>query len=402
MTVTVYPGRTVGTAEAPPSKSLGHRALITAGLAEGTSVIRKIADSEDMLATMDCLRALGAVSEKQGDTVTVTGGGVQTEEALFPCRESGSTLRLLMPAALVRRGEAVFTGTPRLMTRGIGVYEELFKQKQITAEKSERGITVRGTLTPGDYTVRGDVSSQFISGLLLALPLLDGDSRLTVTEPVESRPYIDLTLGAMADAGVNVKTEENVFIIPGSQKYQPIASAVEGDWSNGAFLLALNALGGNVTVTGLNEDSRQGDRVAKPMLEALAAGDAQLDLADCPDLAPVLFAVAAAKHGGTFTGTRRLKIKESDRAEAMKEELKKLGIRVDVEENTVRVFPGSLHAPTEPLSGHNDHRIVMALALLLTLVGGSITGAEAVKKSYPEFFAVLQKLNIEVDYGTEN
>lgn len=402
MTVTVYPGRAAGTAEAPPSKSLGHRALIAAGLAEGTSVIRKIADSEDMLATMDCLRALGAVCEKQGDTVTVSGGRTMTQEPLFPCRESGSTLRFLIPLALAKRGKARFTGSARLMERGIGVYEDLFREKGVTTEKRQDAILLNGTLRPGDYTVRGDVSSQFISGLLLALPLLDGDSRLTVLPPVESRPYIDLTLAALQTAGITVREEADGFMIPGNQAYRPFAVTNEGDWSNGAFLLALNALGGNVTVTGLKENSRQGDRAAQAIFQALEAGDATADLSDCPDLAPVLFAVAAAKHGGTFTGTRRLAIKESDRAEAMKEELHKLGIRVAVEENTVRVFPGRLHAPTEPLSGHNDHRIVMALSLLLTLVGGRITGAEAVGKSYPDFFEVLKKLHIEVDYGTEN
>ena len=214
--------------------------------------------------------------------------------------------------------------------------------------------------------------------------------------PVESRPYIDITLGVMRQFGIAVaQTEENIFHIPGG-RYRAVSAAVEGDWSNAAFFYALNALGGDVTVTGLTPDSLQGDRVCVGMLERLRNGFAEIDIAETPDLGPVLFAAAAALHGGRFTGTRRLAVKESDRAAAMAAELAKCGVKTEVEENAVAVLPGGLTKPAEPLCGHNDHRIVMALAVLLTQTGGTIEGAEAVGKSFPGFFTELGKLGIDV------
>ena len=239
------------------------------------------------------------------------------------------------------------------------------------------------------------MSSQFISGLLLALPLLAADSTLCVLPPVESRPYIDITLDVMRSFSVQVhEWDENCFFIPGQQHYAARVAAVEGDWSNAAFLLAL---GEGVTVTGLRAESLQGDRVCRDMLRRLQSPGAQLDLTACPDLGPVLFAAAARAHGAVFTGTRRLRIKESDRVAAMAQELAKLGVRVDAEENRVTVHPGGIAAPCEVLDGHNDHRVVMALSVLATSVGGTIRGADAVAKSYPDFFEVLQSLGIRAE-----
>ena len=301
---------------------------------------------------------------------------------------------LLHPSG-ARPGRAVFTGAPRLLERGIGIYEDVLPRAGIRIEKSERCIALEGALTAGEYTLRGDVSSQFISGLLLALPLLAADSTLCVLPPVESRPYIDITLDVMRSFGVQVdEWDENCFFIPGQQHYAARVAAVEGDWSNAAFLLAL---GEGVTVTGLRAESLQGDRVCRDMLRRLQSPGAQLDLTACPDLGPVLFAAAARAHGAVFTGTRRLRIKESDRVAAMAQELAKLGVRVDAEENRVTVHPGGIAAPREVLDGHNDHRIVMALSVLATSVGGTICGAEAVAKSYPDFFEVLQALGIRAE-----
>ncbi len=274
--------------------------------------------------------------------------------------------------------------------------------KGISFERGPDGLTVAGTLPPGEYAVPGDVSSQFISGLLFALPLLDRDSILRILPPVESRDYIGITLDVLADFGITVtEAAPHTLLIPGRQAYRAHPVTVEGDWSNAAFLYALNEVGGQVRVGGLSPDSRQGDRICLTYFHYLKEADtaACIDIADCPDLGPVLMAVAAVRQGAVFTGTRRLRIKESDRAQAMAEELNKCGIAVDVAENTVTVHPGRLHTPDCLLHGHNDHRIVMALSVLCSLVGGTIDDAEAVKKSYPDFFTVLKGLGLEVTYA---
>ena len=403
MKVEIRPGSARGTVAAPPSKSYAHRLILCAALAQDTSTVRGVSRSEDMGATLDCISSLGAQYQLDGDVLTVRGAsGLLPQDARFPCRESGSTLRFFLPLALAKGSGAVFTGTRRLMERGISVYETLFAEKNIGLQKSSESLTVNGRLTSGRYTLRGDVSSQFVTGLLFALPLLDGASVLQVLPPVESRPYIDITLDAMKTFGITVtEAPENTFHIPGGQTYRPIDVSVEGDWSNAAALLALNELGGDVNVTGLRTDSLQGDRICVEYLRRLSAPEAVLDLSGCPDLGPVLFAVAAANHGAVFTGTRRLKIKESDRAQVMAEELKKFGVFAEVGENTVRIPAGGIKKPDDLLCGHNDHRVIMALSLLASQVGGVIIDAEAVRKSYPDFFRDLKRLGLEVTYGTE-
>ena len=401
MKITIKKGRAIGRVVAPPSKSVCHRLLIAAALAEGESVIDNVAYSEDILATLDCLAALGAKIETLGNTVRVTGGGGKVQGAgELACRESGSTLRFLVPVALLG-GKGVFSGAERLIARGIGVYQEMLGEKGISFSMEKSRITADGRLVAGHYSMRGDVSSQFVSGMLFALPLLAGDSVLEILPPFESREYVDITVDVLARFGVSVQKEgEFVYRIRGGQHYRPTSLAVEGDWSNAAFLLALDSLGGDVRVEGLNQDSLQGDRVCASLLKKLENKDENIDLSGCPDLAPVLFAVSAAKNGARFVGTRRLAIKESDRAAAMASELAKMGVRADVEENAVTVYGGELHAPAEVIDGHNDHRIVMSMSLLATLVGGEIEGAEAVRKSYPDFFEVLASLGIEVEYDT--
>ncbi|MBR6321332.1 MAG: 3-phosphoshikimate 1-carboxyvinyltransferase, partial [Lachnospiraceae bacterium] len=216
--------------------------------------------------------------------------------------------------------------------------------------------------------------------------------------PVESRPYILLTAAALKAFGIEICFEgDNIIRIPGKQRGKGLETQVEGDCSNAAFLEVLNTFGGCVRIEGLNPETLQGDRFYPELLEALSHGFCEIDLSDCPDLGPVLFAAAAALHGGKFTGTRRLRIKESDRTAAMQAELRKFGIRCENEENSFTVFPGNLKKPAEMLYGHNDHRIVMALASLLTLTGGEVSGAEAVRKSWPEYFETIKELGIEVE-----
>ena len=287
------------------------------------------------------------------------------------------------------------------MERGVGIYEDIFSEKGVSIKKASGSIELSGRLTSGEYTFRGDVSSQFVTGLLFALPLLEGGSVVRVLPPVESRAYIDVTVAVLRSFGIEViESPANTFNIAGGQRYLRRSMSVEGDWSNAAALFALNSLGGSVCVTGLNMDSIQGDRVCLELLERLKSPNAVIDISNCPDLGPVLFAAAAASGvGAVFTGTRRLRIKESDRAAVMAQELRKFGVEARVLENSVVIEPGRLQSPRESLSGHNDHRIVMALSLLASAVGGVIDGAEAVRKSYPEFFEVLRKLGAEVEYG---
>ncbi len=233
MKVEIRPGSARGTVAAPPSKSYAHRLMLCAALAQGTSTVRGVSRSEDMGATLDCISSLGARYRLDGDILTVRGAsGPLPQGAQFPCRESGSTLRFFLPLALVKGSGAVFTGTRRLMERGISVYETLFAEKNIGLQKSCESLTISGSLTPGRYTLRGDVSSQFVTGLLLALPLLDGASVLQVLPPVESRPYIDITLDAMRAFGITVtEAPKNTFHILGGQTYRPMDITVEGDLS---------------------------------------------------------------------------------------------------------------------------------------------------------------------------
>lgn len=384
-----------GTVKAPPSKSAAHRRLICAALAEGKSVIHGISGSEDMKATLDCITAMGGKWERDGDTVTVTGCDPKRRKAsVFPCRESGSTLRFFIPIALLSESEATMTGSERLMSRPLEPYEQICVFQGLDYVLEDTSLTLKGPVESGHFRLRGDISSQFVSGLMFALPLTDGYSVIELTPPVMSASYIAMTVTALEEFGVSVSvTEDNKIIIGGGQKYLPREVVVEGDWSNAAFFLALNALGSDIEVEGLNKNTLQGDSVIRRLLGRLGRSHPVIDVADCPDLAPVLMAVGAALNGVTLTNTDRLKIKESDRGSAMAEELKKLGVTVILGNNEITVnAPDALTPPSEPLFGHNDHRIVMACAVILTLVGGEIEGCEAVSKSFPDFFEVLDSL----------
>lgn len=394
----IQPGSARGTVAAPPSKSMAHRLLICAALAHGESVVRDVDPSEDILATADCLTALGASLIWEGSTVRVRGCDPRkAPPAVLRCRESGSTLRFMIPLCLLSGNATRLEGSETLLSRPLSVYEDLCKAQGLTLERKDGGLLVQGQLSPGDYEVPGSISSQFITGLLFALPLLPAPSRIRLLPPVESRSYLFLTLQALMDAGVPVsRSDEFTLEIPGSASYCTQNTAVEGDWSNAAFFEALNCAGGDVTVTGLRPDSLQGDRVCRDFFPRLMAGPAELDLTDCPDLAPVLFAVAALCHGAVFTGTRRLRFKESDRGAVMAQELSKFGIPLTLEENRITVPAVPLHPPAEPLQSHNDHRIAMALSVLCTRTGGIIEGAEAVRKSFPDYWDRLCSLGINV------
>lgn len=399
MKVKILPSKTSGEVSAPPSKSFAHRYLIGSVLSCGKCVIKNIADSDDISATLSCIEQLGGSVTKDGNIVTVIPTNEkQIENAVFDCKESGSTLRFFIPVVLATGAKnCTFSGSERLLARGIKEYEKLFENSDVTIKSDEKSIEVNGTLSAGNYEISGEVSSQYTTGMLFALSRLSGKSTLKITGNAESRAYVDMTIKVLKDFGADIaEPEKNFFEINGKGRLSPGEFTVEGDWSNAAFLIALSRLLGTISVSGLNENSVQGDRFLSVAFDALDGENAEIDLKDCPDLAPILFSYAAYKNGGKFINTRRLRVKESDRANVMAEELKKFGANVKVYENSVEIEKTQLKPPIVPLCGHNDHRIVMALSVLAAVFGAEIDGAEAVNKSYPDFFRVIKKAGVNV------
>lgn len=399
MKVKILPSKTSGEVSAPPSKSFAHRYLIGSVLSRGKCVIKNIADSDDISATLLCIEQLGGSVTKDGNIVTVIPTNEkQIENAVFDCKESGSTLRFFIPVVLATGAKnCTFLGSERLLARGIKEYEKLFENSDVKINSDEKSIEVNGKLTAGNYEISGEVSSQYTTGMLFALSVLDGKSTLKITGNAESRAYVDMTIKVLKDFGADIaEPEKNFFEINGKGRLSPGEFTVEGDWSNAAFLIAFSRLVGTISVSGLNENSVQGDRFSSVAFDALDGENAEIDLKDCPDLAPILFTYAAYKNGGKFTNTRRLRVKESDRANVMAEELKKFGANVKVYENSVEIEKTQLKPPIVPLCGHNDHRIVMALSVLAAVFGAEIDGAEAVNKSYPDFFSVIKKAGVNV------
>lgn len=447
MDLQIIPKKLSGSVTPPPSKSQAHRLLIAAALSGGVSVIHGLADSQDIQATRRCLSALGAwIEDLAPGTVRVhgLGNGIVMAPPFAPldCGESGSTLRFLIPVALLAQGEAAFTGRGRLMERPLKPYEDLFREKGIAWELKNGVLTVNGgkgydgyALSPGEYRLPGNVSSQFFTGLLFVLPLLDGDSTLVPTTPLESVGYVNMTRQAMELAGVRTQWREGgALFIPGNQRYQPFEATVEADWSQAAFWYAAQGLGSAVTIRGLNPKSLQGDRVMASFAEALrgeplhgvsapiwgpasaaparpdfrpparpgwstpCVGSVSLPLTHCPDLAPPLAAWGALLNGDLYLkDAGRLRIKESDRLATITAALRALGADVTEEpERLIIIGKPSLPGGTVDCAG--DHRIAMMAAIAATGCTGAVTllGAECVKKSYPDFWEVYRALGGEI------
>ena len=401
MNITIKKGTAAGVVSIPSSKSVAHRLLINAALTEGKTAINGLSLNEDIEATIDCLRTLGAKIEYSDDRCTVHGmnGRGESPRKLY-CRESGSTLRFMIPLCLDSVKTELY-GSPRLIERPHSVYREICEKNGFLWQSDGEKITVCGGLKSGEYEVPGNISSQFITGLMLALPTLEGDSVIRLTTEPESLSYIDMTVASLAAFGIVIeKRNEREWFIKGSQnRRSPGIINVEADESGAAFFGALNYIGGDVNLDNLNENTCQGDRVWRSLFPMLKSGRPEISIKDCPDLGPILMALAACLNGVTLTDTARLKIKESDRGSAMAQEFQKLGIDVTVNENSITVDPSGIHAPSEALDGHNDHRIVMSLAIVLTVFGGKINGAQAVSKSMPQFFTMLNSLGIEAEEG---
>lgn len=400
MKVTFFPSVSRGTVAAPPSKSIAHRALICGALS-AQSTVHGLSGSDDERATRRALQTLGASVVGAGDTVQIGGLNPRALPGVtLDCGESGSTLRFLLPLCLCGDVPITLTGRPRLMERPLTVYRTLCEENGLMFRQTETGVSVCGPLKSGHFSVPGDVSSQFISGLLFALPMLERESTLEITGRIESLPYIGLTVQTLAQFGVAVNRAGQIFTVA-PQRVQSRTVTVEGDYSNAAFLDAFRLFGGTGAVTNLNPSSIQGDRIYKLYFDSLQKTGAVLDLADCPDLAPVLLAVAAAKHGGTFLHTARLRLKESDRGACMRTELLKFGVPIKVDADSITVPDVPLHAPDAILLSHNDHRIAMALSVLCAHTGGTLRGAEAVTKSFPDFFDRIRTLGIDFRISDE-
>ena len=395
---TFTPCKLSGIIDAPPSKSMAHRYLIGAALSGQKCTLSGIDYSEDILASIDCLKALGASVTLDNDSVTINPDGfMSVQNPVLECRESGSTLRFFMPLALCLGKEVVFRGSSRLFERPLSIYEDLCRENGFTFTKKSDSITVCGNLKSGNYVLRGDISSQFITGMILALTFINKESAIEILPPFESRPYVDLTISALRSFGADVSfVDANKIQIKPSKKHA-FSGKIEGDYSGAAFLDAFNYIGSDITVQNLMQDSLQGDRVYKEYFEKISCGTPILDISNCPDLAPVLFSLAALHNGATFKGTNRLKDKESDRGSAMHKELSKLGGGLIFGDNVITVPKSNLCYKGEILYSHNDHRIVMALSVILSKIGGVIEGAEAVKKSYPGFFNDIIKLGAKVE-----
>lgn len=409
MTAIIKKSNIAGKITAPPSKSMSHRAIMCAALAGGKSVIKNVSMSQDISATLGAMRMLGATAEVDGTTITVTGiGGAPDKSACGEvfCCESGSTLRFIIPLFSLTGSAVKFTGQGRLMQRPQGVYEQIFQNRGLSFVQNYESIVIDGALTAGEYVVDGSVSSQFISGLFFALPLLDGDSTVKITPPFESRSYVNLTMQAMRDFGVSLTWKDNYTIcIKGKQKYTSCDYTVEGDYSQAAFFEVLNAVTHSVKIDGLRKDSLQGDMAVMDIVKRCTQADGSLkatkiDLADCPDLGPILIVLGLFCEGETvITNAQRLRVKESDRIETMQAEIDKIGGIMHSDSGDIFVKKSVLRG-ADDLDGHNDHRIVMAMAVAALAAGIEVTlhGADAVKKSYPDFWRDIQMLGAEVSF----
>ena len=377
MDLTLTPRPLRGDITVIPSKSQAHRLLICAAFADKPTQLACSETNADIEATADCLRALGAEIIRTQSGYTVFPANAVPEQAQLPCGESGSTLRFLLPIAGALGVDATFRLEGRLPNRPLSpLWEEMERMGCVLSRPTEKTVRCQGKLKSGVYTIDGGVSSQFITGLLFAHALMEGCS-LEITGTLESKPYVDLTKAALS-----------LF----ESRRSPGYAAVEGDWSNGAFWLAANALGSTLSVRGLNTDSLQGDRAVVEILRQLAAGTPTVSAADIPDLVPVLAVCAAAKQGAAFTDIRRLRLKESDRVASVIAMIESLGGRAEADENILTVYGTGLTGGT--VDSINDHRIAMAAAIAATVCREKVTvlQAECVQKSYPAFWKEYARL----------
>ena len=411
MKVEVTSRKVNGSIKVPSSKSDAHRALICASLAKNQiSVISNLDINDDINATINALRNLGAKITLNDNKAIVEGSNLDLIKHLeFDANESGSTLRFLIPLFANYSETTLVKGSKKLLERPLNIYKEIMNEGLTVSNN----IILNYKFKPGNYQLKGNVSSQFISGLLFLLPLLDKDSQIEIIEPFESKSYVLLTLNTLNKFGVNVSLENNLIKIPGNQKYQSINYEVEGDYSQAAFFLALGAINNDLEVEGLNPSSLQGDKKIIDILMSMGAkievkensvkviksklNGTQIDLSDCPDLGPILMALAPFCEGEThITNIARLRLKESDRVGAMKEELNKFNVIVKEEVNDIYISRTNIKSPSVEINSHNDHRIAMSLSVLISSLDNGemiLNNANCINKSYPNFYKDLNSIN---------
>ena len=387
MDITIHPRLLRGEIKIIPSKSQAHRLMICAAFADKPTQLRCAETNRDMEATADCLRALGADITRTDSGYTVFPVSRLPDSAVLNCCESGSTLRFMLPVAGALGVDSIFQMAGRLPQRPLSpLWEEMERMGCTLSRPTSDTIRCQGKLLPGRYSIDGGVSSQYITGLLLALSLMDNNSQLIITGKVESKPYIQLTKNALSLFGVDPDN-------PGGQPLRtPGSLSVEGDWSNGAFFLAANALGSGLSVCGLNTESIQGDRTVVDILHQLEACCPTISAANIPDLVPILSIAAACKNGAVFTEISRLRLKESDRVASVVAMVTALGGRAEATEDTLTVHGTGLTGGT--VDAVNDHRIAMSAAIAATACKEPVTilGAECVQKSYPHFWEEYSRL----------
>lgn len=392
MNIRITPSLLHGRVEIPASKSCAHRAIICAALADGTSVLTGVTMSKDIEATIGSMSALGAKFDISSDTVRVSGISSPEKSAVIDCNESGSTLRFIMPVAAALGAESEFLGRGRLPQRPIDIYKRELSAKGVSFITEEMPYKLAGRLKAGRFEVEGSVSSQFITGLMFALPLLDGDSEIIFTSHLESRPYVDITIDILRRFGIEVGETENGFTVRGGQKYHPHDERIEGDYSQAAFFYVADALGSDVEIGNLSPESVQGDRRITEIVAQMSAGGTlghfSADCSDIPDLVPILGVLGTFGDGDSVIyHAERLKIKESDRLASTAALLGSLGASADITDDGLVIHPVK-RLTGGTVDSFGDHRIVMAAAVAATRAEGEvvITGAEAAEKSYPDFF----------------
>ncbi len=400
MDIKITPSKLCGIVSVPASKSYAHRALICAAMADGKSLITGITMSKDIEATIGAMTALGAAFDINDDSsVSVSGIGTPSAAAKIDCNESGSTLRFIIPVAAALGTKSCFYGKGRLPERPIDIYTRELGRKGITFDyNNTMPFSISGKLKSGIYEIEGDVSSQFITGLLFALPLLEGDSVIRLTSKLESRPYADITIDCLRRFGIDITETETEYHIKGGQTYRPCNIKVEGDYSQAAFFYVANALGSDITIDNLIEESAQGDKEILSIISGMNCNNTlkcfNADCSDIPDLVPILTVLGCfGSETSTIYNAKRLKIKESNRLEAISDTLNRLGGKITVTDDGLIIEPiARFHGGQ--IDSYGDHRIVMSAAIASVKSDGDIVicGAEAVEKSYPDFFKDFTEL----------
>ncbi len=418
MNVRIKKGLLEGVVNVPSSKSLTHRAIIAASLSNGDSIVSNVSYSKDIEATIKAMESLGATIRKDNDILYIKGCYPKCINNVIDCQESGSTTRFLIPLSILTGSEMTITGHNKLVDRPLDPFFEIFDQDSISYTKGEHylPLTVRGEFKGGRYKIRGDVSSQFITGLLFTLPLIKEDSIIEITTKLESKSYIDLTLEILAKFGINITFKDNCYYIKGNQSYKACNYTVEGDFSQAAFFLVADALGSNVKLKNLNPNSLQGDKAILSDLEAFGAKveyidnlysvkpanykPLDIDVSNTPDLGPILCVLLnSVKATSRLVNAERLRIKECDRITCVKEELNKIGFNIEETKDTM-IINGTSVVSGGVIDSHNDHRLVMAFAVAATISESDIviTNAEAINKSYPKFFEDFKRLGGNINY----